>query len=274
MSFFNLKDGMRLYYEDCGQGNTVIFIHGILSSHEVYSKTVRILKKKCRCIVYDQRGHGKSRSAGNSKTDMEVLASDLNEIIQGLSLSNVTLAGWSMGAGIAMTYIKNYGCSALKQVVLCDMTPKQINEGDWKLGLYQGKYTRKTMEQESKKSRTGNYISFMLNTIPSLKKMPLPKRTLFLFNVLKNCNIKTVSSLADSLRQQDNREVIPEISVPLFYFYAVPGSIFSPDLAKWYRSKAKAPFYSLAFRNSSHMLITENPAKFAHAIAKILTNDI
>lgn len=67
---------------------------------------------------------------------METLASDLNELIQGLSLSDVTLLGWSMGAGVAMTYIRDYGCSALKQVVLCDMTPKQLNDDTWKLGLY------------------------------------------------------------------------------------------------------------------------------------------
>ncbi len=45
---------------------------------------------------------------------METLASDLNELIQELSL------------------IRKYGCSALKPVVLRDMTLKQLNDTEWR----------------------------------------------------------------------------------------------------------------------------------------------
>ena len=53
-----------------------------------------------------------------------------------------------MGAGVVFNYIRLYGCSALKQIILCDMTPKQLNDEEWKLGLYKGRYTRQDMEQE------------------------------------------------------------------------------------------------------------------------------
>lgn len=66
---------------------------------------------------------------------METLASDLNEIIQGMSLSNVTLLGWSMGAGVVFNYVRLFGCGAVRQIILCDMTPKQLNDAEWKLGL-------------------------------------------------------------------------------------------------------------------------------------------
>ena len=63
-------------------------------------------------------------------------------MIEGLSLSNITLLGWSMGAGAVFNYVRLYGCEKLKQIILCDMTPKQLNDADWKLDLYQGKFTR------------------------------------------------------------------------------------------------------------------------------------
>ena len=127
MSYFTLKSGEKLYYEDKGNGSeTLIMMHGWTSSHEIYLKPVETLQKYARCIIYDHRGHGMSKEANSGKPTMETLAGDLNELIQGLSLSNVTLLGWSMGAGVVLNYVRLYGCDKLKQIVLCDMTPKQL----------------------------------------------------------------------------------------------------------------------------------------------------
>jgi pimeloyl-ACP methyl ester carboxylesterase len=59
-----------------------------------------MLQEHARCIIFDFRGHGKSKEANSGQPSMETLAEDLQEIVQGLSLSNVTLLGWSMGAGV------------------------------------------------------------------------------------------------------------------------------------------------------------------------------
>ena len=94
MSYFTLKNGERLYYEDIGDGpETLVMMHGWTSTHDVFEQPVSRLKDKARCIIYDHRGHGGSKDASHEKTTMETLAGDLNEIIQGLSLSNVTLPG-------------------------------------------------------------------------------------------------------------------------------------------------------------------------------------
>lgn len=37
MSYFTLKDGQKLYYEDKGQGaETLVMLHGWSSSHDIY----------------------------------------------------------------------------------------------------------------------------------------------------------------------------------------------------------------------------------------------
>ena len=152
MSYFTLKNGEKLYYEDKGNGPaTLIMMHGWTSSHDIYQKPVETLQKQARCIIYDHRGHGGSKEANSGKPTMETLASDLNELIQGLSLSNITLLGWSMGAGVVLNYVKLFGCDDLKQIILCDMTPKQLNDEEWKLGLYQGRYTKEEMERDAGK---------------------------------------------------------------------------------------------------------------------------
>ena len=271
MSYFTLSNGEKLYYEDKGNGpETIIMMHGWTSSHEIYQEPVERLQKQARCIIYDHRGHGKSKDANSGNPTMETLANDLNEIIQGLSLSNITLLGWSMGAGVVFNYVRLYGCDNLKQIILCDMTPKQLNDEEWKLGLYQGRYTKEDMERDANKDFYSLYKEFALGTIPKLKKIPgfLLKKPLK--KRLANCDESTLKSLAASMKSQDNRPTVEEITVPVTYFYADPGSLFSPELADWYRDHVKTDFRAVCFPKSTHMLVSDYPEKFAEEVGTIL----
>ena len=270
MSEFNLKNGIKLYYEDKGKGRPVIMMHGWTSSHVIYSLPVELLKDNARFITYDHRGHGKSFDTSNEEATMEALSDDLNELIEGLGLFDVTLLGWSMGACVAMNYIRRYGCSALKQVILCDMTPKLINDSEWNLGLYQGKYTAQDMNRDEEKDFLNLYQDFTEGTVPTLQKVPEVILRRRLKGKLSNSDETVLRSLSKSMKLQDNRDVIEKITVPLTYFYAVPGSLFSPDLAKWYENNTKVSFNSVAFPRSTHMFIAEHPRRFANELKKLL----
>lgn len=270
MSYFRLKNGMQLYYEDVGTGEPVVFLHGWTSSHAIYDAPVQKLSGKARCITYDHRGHYGSKDANGEPVTMETLASDLKELIEGLGLDNLTLVGWSMGAGVVMTYIRDNGCDGLKQVVLCDMTPKQLNDDEWKLGLYQGNYTKEDMERDASRKFIKLYQAFAEGAVPKLKKLPGFMVRHLLRKGLKQCDEPVLRTLSKSMKQLDNRDVIGRITVPLTYVYAVPGSLFSPELAEWYRSHANVPFNAVPIANSAHMLVSEHPDEFAAAIEKLL----
>lgn len=271
MSYFTLKNGEKLYYEDTGKGDqTIVMLHGWTSSHEVYEPVIPQISQKARCIVYDHRGHGGSKNANRENVTMDALASDLNEIITGLDLHDITLLGWSMGAGVVMNYADLYGCGALRQIILCDMTPKQMNDDEWKLGLYQGKYTKADMERDAGKDFYSLYKEFAIGAIPRLAKIPglLLRRPLK--KKLDACDEGVLRSLSRSMKAKDFRGSVEKITVPVNYFYAVPGSLFSPKLAQWYKEHVRTPYRSVAFENSTHMLITDHPEKFADEVIKVL----
>lgn len=271
MSYFTLKDGQKLYYEDKGHGEeTLIMMHGWSSTHDIYVQPTESLQENARCIIYDHRGHGKSKEANQGNPTLETLAGDLNELIQGLSLSNITLLGWSMGAAVAMNYVRLYGCDALKRIILCDMTPKQLNDEEWKLGLYQGKYTIEDMKKEEGKDFYSLYKKFVVETVPKYKKVPgfLLKKPLM--EILANCDEAVLKSLAVSMKTQDNRPAVEQISVPVTYFYADPGSLFSPKLADWYKDHVHTQYTAVRFPDSTHMLISDHPEKFAAEVSAVL----
>lgn len=273
MSYFELKDGEKLYYEDIGQGrNPVIMLHGWTDNHTTFLEPVEILKYKARCIIYDYRGHGGSKGANTENITIDTLADDLHELMIGLNVKNVTLIGWSMGASVAFSYIKKYHCDKLKQVVLCDMTPKLLNGNGWHLGLYQAKYTAQSVPKDDEKAFLSLYTALAVGIIPKLKGILHFRLKHDVKNSFGGCDETALKSLYHSMMSQDNRAVVEKITVPFTYFYADPGSLFSPELALWYRVYVHCPFKAVKFSDSSHMLITEQPKKFAEEIEKLLSD--
>ena len=267
MAYFSLKNGEQLYYEDTGRGNkTIILLHGWISTHKVFARVVPVLSKAARCITYDHRGHGNSRKASSEPVTMDMLAGDLNELITGLDLHDVALLGWSMGAGVILNYVSIYGCAALRQIVLCDMSPRQMNDTDWTLGLFRGKLTKEYAGKEAGKEFYELYKMFAVGAVPKLARLPDFLLRIILHKKLAVCDEDAAISLALSMGEADYRPCMEQIEVPVHYFYAVPGSLYSPDLADWYREHIHTPFHSKGFPNSTHLLISEHPRQFAKAV--------
>ena len=219
MSYFTLKNGEQIYYEDTGSGDqTIVMLHGWTSTHEVFAPVVPEISKYARCITYDHRGHGGSKNANKERVTMDTLAGDLDELIRGLGLHDITLLGWSMGAGVVMNYTALYGCSSLRKIVLCDMTPRQMNDKEWKLGLYQGRYTKEDMQKESGKDFYSLYKKFVIGAVPKYGKVPgfLLRRPLK--KILANCDEGVLKSLSASMKEKDFRECVRKITVPVSYF--------------------------------------------------------
>ncbi len=271
MAYFSLKDGGQLYYEDTGRGDqTILMLHGWISTHKVFSKSLSAIGNASRCITYDHRGHGKSMKAAKEPITMDMLASDLNELICGLGLQNITLLGWSMGAATAMKYMDTYGCGALRQVVLCDMTPKQMNDDEWQLGLFQGKYTQEDMDRDAWVEFCDLYTAFVIGAVPKLSRIPKFLLSRPLRKILDTCNEDVLKSLSYSMKTGDFRDTIEKISVPVFYFYAVPGSLFSPELADWYREHVRTPYQAVDFPNCTHMMVNDRPHQFTREVLDVL----
>src|ERR1700729_848037 len=90
---------IELYYEDHGEGQPIILIHGYPLSGASWEKQLPLLLKAGRRVItYDRRGFGKS-SQPTSGYDYDTFAQDLNKLITKLDLRNCALAGFSMGGG-------------------------------------------------------------------------------------------------------------------------------------------------------------------------------
>ncbi|RRQ48111.1 alpha/beta hydrolase [Maribacter algicola] len=112
------KEAVDIFYEDYGEGQPVILIHGWPLSRKSWEQQVwKIVQEGYRCISYDRRGFGIS-SAPWGDYDYSALASDLDTLIEGLELDNVVIVGFSMGGGEVVRYLTDYGSGKIAKAAL------------------------------------------------------------------------------------------------------------------------------------------------------------
>lgn len=115
---------IRLHYEDHGNGEPVVLIHGYpLSGRSFERLEAALLEAGHRVITYDRRGFGLS-SQPTTGYDYDTFASDLDILMRTLELRDATLVGFSMGGGEVARYVGRYGTERLSKVAfLAAITP-------------------------------------------------------------------------------------------------------------------------------------------------------
>lgn len=119
-----------LYYQDLGEGQPVVLIHGWPLSHRMWESQINALTEAgYRCIAYDRRGFGESgKPAGGY--DYDTFASDLNDLMTQLDLRDAVLAGFSMGGGEVARYIGRYGEDRVAKAALLGAVPPFLLKTD------------------------------------------------------------------------------------------------------------------------------------------------
>lgn len=116
--------GIDLYYEDHGQGQPVVLIHGFpLDGHSWEKQSKVLLDAGYRVITYDRRGFGRSSQPAEGY-DYDTFASDLHTLVEHLDLTEAVLVGFSMGTGEVARYLATYGSRRVaKAAFLASLEP-------------------------------------------------------------------------------------------------------------------------------------------------------
>lgn len=98
--YIMIGDNRVRYFEE-GEGETVLFIHGIGQAMYTFRKNIHALSQYCHVVTVDLLGHGLS-----DKPDIDYSIDDFSSMIydftQAMALENITLLGFSTGAVIAL----------------------------------------------------------------------------------------------------------------------------------------------------------------------------
>lgn len=100
---------LGISYTIVGQGDPIIFIHGVGSRKYSWDNVVEELKSNYQCVTYSLRGHGDSLLPnGSNDFNLGDLVEDLENLRQHLKLEKMHLVGHSLGGQIVPAYARKY----------------------------------------------------------------------------------------------------------------------------------------------------------------------
>lgn len=111
---------MQLNYKIDGEGKRIILLHGLFGSLDNLGCLARTLAKTYQVIQVDLRNHG--LSPWSDEMNYDLMAQDIEQLIQHLSLDKVSLIGHSMGGKVAMK-LTQYIADKMDHLVVLDIAP-------------------------------------------------------------------------------------------------------------------------------------------------------
>lgn len=268
-----LSDGAVQAYWTTGNANatarpTVVCLHGWGMSGQWFDGLGKALADHYAVVVPDLRGHGKSQT-GSGPLTIDLLAKDLIFFLESAGAGQVFLVAWSMGAMVAWKALELGLSSTVAGLVVIDMSPRLVNDGEWSLGL----------------SRTdGGAASSDLSGQSLLRweatSQRIARRILAPFNAdsplvaqlaedVASNDPHTLSGLWQSMLGQDFRATVASLPVRTLFVYGLHSQLYQPSVGQYLCDTAPDAVCA-GFDQSGHAPHLEQPDDFNESVSTFL----
>jgi pimeloyl-ACP methyl ester carboxylesterase len=103
MPHISARDGVRLYYEEAGEGTPVVFVHEYAGDYRSWEAQMRRFSRSHRCITYSQRGYPPSDVPEDAAHyGQDIARDDVLALMDALKIVKAHVVGHSMGAYTAL----------------------------------------------------------------------------------------------------------------------------------------------------------------------------
>jgi pimeloyl-ACP methyl ester carboxylesterase len=117
MAYATTDDGVRLYYEETGEGVPIVFVHEFAGDHRSWEPQVRYFSRRHRCIAYAARGYPPSDVPESVESySQQRAAADIRAVMDGAGVERAHVAGLSMGGFATLHFGLEYPARALSLV--------------------------------------------------------------------------------------------------------------------------------------------------------------
>lgn len=119
-------DGCSLYYTVKGEGIPILFIHPPVLTHVNFEYQLEELSKTFQVIVFDIRGHGRSKYSNQSIT-YPLIAEDIRRLLDHLQIEKTFVCGYSTGSSVALQFLLNFNERSLGGILVGGMS--EVRDG-------------------------------------------------------------------------------------------------------------------------------------------------
>jgi len=129
-----LANGIRLHYEEVGQGLPLVFVHEFAGDAQSWHLQVRFLARRYRTITFNARGYPPSDVPADPAAYSQVQAAeDIRGLLDALGINRAHVCGLSMGGYATLHFGLRHPGRALSLVVAgCGYGSVPADRAQWK----------------------------------------------------------------------------------------------------------------------------------------------
>lgn len=263
--YIEVEKNVHLHITDAGDGQAIVLIPGWPLSDEMYEYQYNdLINAGFRVIGITLRGFGRS-SKPYGAYDYGVHALDIKRVLDQLDIKNATLCGFSMGGGIAATYVSLHGSMRVSKLVLAGAaTPSWTQREGFPYNIHKSDVDDLiTLNNTDRPKLISNFSKIFSATETTLNEG--------IGNWLTDINLSASSYATGkclmALRDTDLRSDLKKIKIPTMIMHGKKDKICSFDLAEQ-TLKLIQNAQLVAFEKSGHSLFLEETKKFNAELIK------
>jgi len=261
MKPFILFKNAKIHYNDYGQGEPIVLLHGFLENSSMWNDFIPVFSKKNRVITVDLLGHGKSDCLGYVHS-MELMAEAVETVLFKLNVKHAIVIGHSMGGYVALAVLEK-NPHLLKAICLANSTAASDSE------------EKKKNRERAIKAVKENHKTFVRLSIANLFR---PKnRSLFkeAFEIVKQEALKTsvqsvIASLEGMKIRKDRLNLFKNSNIPKLVILGKKDAILDYVQQKNYYENTDIKTIEFPDGHMSHI---ENYKEFTYNIVHFIENN-
>lgn len=250
-------NNLNLFYEETGQGEPLVLIHGLGSSHAMFEAEAEHFQTHFRVIRYDARGHGQSGKPAQYTLNDHI--EDLRALLDFLEIGKAHILGASMGSYIAQGFALAHQDRVGKLILAVSKSNGKTSSTQELIERYQdeidGLDELETMEYLSK---------YMFHNLKAVGRWQAD-----LAKAEKPLSLTEQAAANKALEGFDFRAALPTIAAETLIISGTHDGLNPPE-----RGKEIASFIPQArfveFEESGHAPSVEEPEKFLQVVGEFL----
>lgn len=136
-------NGVRIGYDDFGQGPVVLFVHDYLMNRRMWRPQVEpLVAAGFRVLLIDLRGFGESE-LGEAPVEMQTYSADIVGLLDYLGIGRAAVCGLSFGGTVLFELLENYpqriaGACLTSSRAVADDSHERARRGELRFALQEG----------------------------------------------------------------------------------------------------------------------------------------
>ncbi|HEX2055411.1 MAG TPA: alpha/beta fold hydrolase, partial [Nitrospiraceae bacterium] len=244
-------DGLHLSVLEAGIGDPIIFVHGVVTTSNIFPKYIGAYQPEFRGIAVDLRGYGDSDKPSTGFT-IDQFANDLIKLADALHIKKAVWVGVSMGGMILQRLALDHP-ERVRALVLVSTT-------DGAMILDRDIPTIGSPRDYAQVSKEMIIDSFPPGT-PAATYQPLLER-------IPTWNATVIREALTSMSQFNVHGQLSRIRVPTLIMVGVKDNVATPAIAKG--MQAQIPGAQVVEFQTGHFMMAEDPDRFRAVLGDFL----